>query len=105
LPAQVTRWQAAQQPTPEKLLAELQQTRRSYATWSNGPGDEYAVHTHAYRKHLVCLSGSITFTLPVRGDAIELAPGDALDLPAGTAHSAKVGPKGVHCAVAHLFGE
>ena len=35
------------------------------------------------------------------GKRIDLAPGDRLDLPAGTAHSAQVGPDGVTCLEAH----
>lgn len=71
-------------------------------TWGNGPGDMYAVHRHAYDKVLVCVRGSITFGLPERGDAVPLAPGDRLDLPAGTDHEAVVGPAGVTCLEAHL---
>lgn len=65
--------------------------------WSNGPGDRYAVHEHGYAKVLYCLRGSITFTLPLTGEAIDLAPGDRLDLPAGTRHGATAGPQGVEC--------
>ena len=43
---------------------------------------------------------------PVRaarlGITVELAPGDRLDLPAGTSHDAVVGPDGVTCLEAHL---
>ncbi len=31
--------------------------------WSNGPGDRYAAHDHAYDKVIVVASGSITFGL------------------------------------------
>lgn len=64
-------------------------------SWSNGPHDEYAAHAHPYHKVLVCTAGSITFHL-ADGD-VELAPGDRLDLPPGTEHSATVGPDGVTC--------
>lgn len=98
----VTRWHAAEPATPDRLLEGLRASGRDYSTWGNRPGDTYAVHTHPYRKHLVCLRGAITFTLPASGEAIELRPGDELDLPAGVAHGALVGPEGVHCAEAHL---
>ena len=65
--------------------------------WSNSPGAEYGVHRHAYHKVLYVLSGSITFTLHPRGEARRLQAGDRLDLPAGTEHSALVGPEGVVC--------
>lgn len=71
-------------------------------SWSNGPGDRYAAHDHAYDKVLVCASGSIRFGLPDLGRAVDLGPGDRLDLPARTLHDARVGPAGVTCLEAHL---
>ena len=74
--------------------------------WTNGPGDRYAVHEHAYAKVLYCLRGSISFTLPGTGEAIDLQPGDRLHLPAGTPHGAIVGAQGVECIeAARLTGE
>lgn len=67
----------------------------SSQAWSNGPGDRYSTHSHDYHKLLVCVAGSITFHTP-EGD-VALAEGDRLDLPAGTPHSATVGPGGVRC--------
>jgi quercetin dioxygenase-like cupin family protein len=63
--------------------------------WSNGPGYFYEEHSHPYHKVLVCELGSITFHTP-DGDAV-LGPGNRLDLPAGTPHSATVGHHGVVC--------
>ncbi|MDH3517879.1 MAG: cupin [Acidimicrobiia bacterium] len=63
--------------------------------WSNGPGDTYGWHDHPYRKVLCCLTGSITFHTS-DGD-IGLAPGEWMELPAGTRHAATVGPTGVTC--------
>jgi quercetin dioxygenase-like cupin family protein len=68
--------------------------------WSNGPGDQYAAHDHAYDKVIVVTSGSITFGLDA-GPA-ELVTGDRLELPADTSHDANVGPDGVVCLEAHL---
>jgi hypothetical protein len=80
--------------------------------WSNGPGDRYAAHRHAYDKVIVVAAGSITFGLPgsglpgsglPRSDAgLALSPGDRLELPAGTDHDAIVGVSGVSCLEAHL---
>jgi quercetin dioxygenase-like cupin family protein len=67
--------------------------------WSNGPGDLYAAHAHDYDKILYCLRGSITFTVD-GGEAIELHPGDRLDIDAGTPHSASVGMRGCACVEA-----
>jgi len=70
--------------------------------WSNGPGYRYSSHDHPYHKVLYCVEGSITFT--VDGGRRELGPGDRLDLPAGTPHSAVVGPGGVTCLEAAREG-
>lgn len=74
----------------------------SASPWSNGPGDRYRVHEHAYDKVIVVESGSITFGLPGESRAVDLAAGDRLELPAGTRHDATVGPVGVTCLEAHL---
>ena len=64
-------------------------------TWSNEPGYLYGRHRHDTHKVLFCVEGSITFHIP-DGDVV-LGPGDRLDLPPGTPHSATVGPAGVTC--------
>ena len=66
--------------------------------WSNGPGDRYEAHSHAYHKVLYCARGSIRFES--NGGVFELHPGDRLDIPPGTPHSAAVGPGGVACVEA-----
>jgi quercetin dioxygenase-like cupin family protein len=63
--------------------------------WSAGPGYRFGEHHHDHTKVLVCVAGAITFHLAT-GD-IRLGPGDRLDLPAGTIHSATAGPAGVTC--------
>jgi hypothetical protein len=70
--------------------------------WSNGPGDRYPAHDHGYDKVIVVESGSIRFGLVDRGEAVELAGGDRLELPTGTSHDAVVGPSGVTCLEAHV---
>lgn len=64
-------------------------------TWSNQPDYVYGEHEHPYHKVLFCTDGSITFHTP-QGDQV-LHPGDRLDLPPATPHSATVGPDGVTC--------
>lgn len=65
--------------------------------WSNGPGDRYPAHSHGYEKVLYCTAGSITFVLEDEGRRLELGPGERMVLPAGTLHSAVVGPQGCSC--------
>jgi quercetin dioxygenase-like cupin family protein len=66
-------------------------------SWSNGPGDSYAPHSHGYEKVLYCVNGSITFVLEPTGKRFELNAGDRMVLPAGTMHAAEVGPRGCTC--------
>ena len=63
--------------------------------WSNGPGAEYAAHQHPQHKVLYCIDGSIVFH--TEAGHIALDPGDRLDLPPNTSHTATVGPRGVTC--------
>jgi quercetin dioxygenase-like cupin family protein len=84
--------------TTEDLMTRLRGEATGCYSWSNGPGDRYAPHSHTYEKVLYCVDGSITFVLEAQ-DArrIELKAGDRMVLPAGTIHSAVVGPAGCTC--------
>lgn len=88
--------------TPGELEARLAEQGLTPSSWSNGPGDKYAAHQHGYDKVLVAARGSITFHLVDSGTDVQLEEGERLDLPAGTAHAATVGPRGVTCLEAHL---
>jgi len=82
----------------ERLAREgLQATR-----WSNGPHAVYGAHDHPYQKVLFVVEGSITFRFEPDGKTVAMNPGDRLDIPAHTLHSAVVGPEGVVCLEAHL---
>jgi uncharacterized protein YjlB len=83
------------------LEARLRAEGLESGRWSNGPGDRYEAHDHAYDKVLVVAAGSIRFRLPDEPTTVELAVGDRLDLPAGTRHDAVVGSDGVVCLEAH----
>lgn len=100
---QIVRWQKTTPPQEQELWQRMRQEGLSPYTWSNGPGDSYAVHSHSYEKVLYCVRGSIRFTLPDTRDAsgnisaVDLAPGDCFILAAGIRHGARVGPQGVTC--------
>ncbi|MGH2706686.1 MAG: cupin domain-containing protein [Actinomycetota bacterium] len=96
---EVTAWSGAQAPSQEAILNAFRAEGLSPYSWSNGPGDRYGAHSHSYFKVLYCARGSIVFE--VEGEEIEMKPGDRLDLPAGTGHSAVVGPRGCTCYEAH----
>jgi quercetin dioxygenase-like cupin family protein len=87
--------------SPEELMAKLRSEASGCYSWSNGPGDRYAPHSHAYEKVLYCVDGSITFALEHEGKQLELKPGDRMVVPAGTVHSAIVGPSGCTCIEGH----
>ena len=80
-----------------ELMAKLEAEAEGAYAWSNGPGDRYGAHSHAYEKVLYCVEGSITFQLEQEGRSLELQAGDRMVLPAGTVHSAVVGPDGCTC--------
>jgi len=96
----LTPWPSDGRPTRASLEAVFRSEGLSPGWWSNGPGDRYAPHSHGYHKVLYCASGGITFRIEPAGEAFELSPGDRLDIPPGTSHSALVGPEGVTCVEA-----
>ncbi|MEX1253160.1 MAG: cupin domain-containing protein [Dehalococcoidia bacterium] len=98
LTATLTPWHQRTPPTEGALDELLRSEGLTPRWWSNGPGDRYAAHDHPYHKVLYCASGSIRFV--VGGANVDLSPGDRLDIPPGTPHSAVVGPEGVTCAEA-----
>lgn len=97
----VSPWPFTDPPTETALRRLLEAEELSYYTWSNGPRDVYAAHSHAYDKVIYVVSGSITFGLPESGQQLSLGAGDRLDLPAGVLHDAVVGAEGVTCLEAH----
>jgi quercetin dioxygenase-like cupin family protein len=88
-------------PTLDELMTKLRSEARGCYSWSNGPGDRYAAHTHNYEKVLYCVDGSITFVLESENRELELKRGDRMVLPAGTVHSAIVGASGCTCIEGH----
>ena len=94
----VTRWPDEVPPTSKLLETKMQEEGLTPRWWSNGPGEVYAAHEHGYHKVLYCAKGSIMFATSAA--EYELTPGDRLDVPAGTAHSAVVGDNGVKCVEA-----
>ena len=97
----VTPWSEAAAPTQSALSRLMAEEGLSPYSWSNGPFDIYAAHSHSYNKVIYVVQGSITFGLPELGKQLTLQAGDRLDLPAGTVHDARVGAQGVICLEAH----
>jgi mannose-6-phosphate isomerase-like protein (cupin superfamily) len=93
----LTAWPHPQPPTEAALNASLADEGLALHWWSNGPDDRYEPHEHSYHKVLFCLSGSITFKVHPAGQHYTLRPGDRLDMPPFTTHSAAVGSGGCRC--------
>jgi uncharacterized protein YjlB len=103
LPAPLSRltWEGTQ-PTSTATVAErLRSAGVEPHAWSNGAGDRYEVHEHAYKKLLMCAAGSITFLVGTDATPVELRPGDGFVMPAHTPHAAVVGPMGCTCLEGH----
>ena len=81
----------------DDLMTKLRGEATNCYSWSNGPGDRYASHSHGYEKVLYCVEGSIAFVLEQESRRLDLKAGDRMVLPAGTIHSAVVGPSGCTC--------
>jgi uncharacterized protein YjlB len=97
----VTPWADSAVPTQSELRRLMADEGLSPYSWSNGPFDVYAAHSHSYNKVIYVVQGSITFGLPELGNQLTLKAGDRLDLPAGVIHDAHVGAEGVICLEAH----
>jgi len=61
-------------------------------TYQDAPGFEYSEHTHEKFAVHVILEGSMVLT--DKNGTKELKAGERFDIPAGTTHSAKMGPQG-----------
>lgn len=97
----VTPWAGSVSPTQSALWQIMIDEGLVPYSWSNGPRDVYAAHSHSYNKVIYVVQGSITFGLPERNEKLTLQAGDRLDLPAKIVHDAIVGPQGVVCLEAH----
>ena len=97
----VTPWAGSAPATQSTLWQLMTDEGLSPYSWSNGPHDTYAAHSHSYDKVIYVVQGSITFGLPALKQKLTLKAGDRLDLPAEIVHDAVVGPQGVVCLEAH----
>ena len=85
----------------QRLSDQLMREGLSVTRWSNAPHAVYAAHDHPYHKVLYVVVGGITFTLESTGRWVAMKPGDRLEIPPRTSHSAVVGPDGVTCLEGH----
>jgi len=85
----------------EKALAEglREEGFRHTYVWQDGPNAFYPDHQHAEETAHVILRGEMTLIL--NGAAKTYRSGDRCDVPAGSVHSARMGPHGCR----YLIGE
>lgn len=83
---------SAETPTEGAARAALAAEGFEPFAWTDPPGAHYTPHAHDHDESIVCVAGEITFG--AGGRALRLEPGDRLMLPAGTVHTADVGPAG-----------
>ncbi len=89
------RWSRDYESAEEELQTLFVNKKIEPSRWC---AEEYQIfdkHSHEYDKKVWCAEGSIIFTLGDR--RVSLQPGDALDLPARTLHSAAAGISGCVC--------
>lgn len=90
-------WDRPEAPSAARVALRLRAEGVEPHAWSNGPGDRYAAHSHAYTKLLMCAAGSITFVVGPDATRVELLPGEGFIIPPGITHAAQVGPAGCTC--------
>ncbi len=82
----VVRWTKSKKPTLDELKKNLAAMGREAELYSDLPGTKYGRHKHPFEDFIVIVSGKMKIVT----DTAEwtLKPGDRLDLPANTVHSA-----------------
>ena len=77
----------------ERFIRQLEsEGYESVYEWQDKPEAIYEEHSHESKTSLYVTDGEVTFA--VDGKEKKLKAGDRLDIPAGSLHSAVVGPKG-----------
>ena len=84
----------------EKILR--QEGYSDIYVWSDPPNTHYDWHTHNFDEVRWVLEGEIL--IGTEEGQFLLKPGDRMEVPAGTRHWAKVGPKGVKYVCASKYG-
>jgi len=96
---EVIPWPAPDPPAETALRAQLAREGFEGFAWTDAPGADYSAHSHDHDESIWLVSGAIVFGAD--GREFPLGPGDRLMLPAGTVHTARVGPDGA----TYLIGE
>jgi mannose-6-phosphate isomerase-like protein (cupin superfamily) len=68
--------------------------------WQDGPDTWYADHAHPTSTAHLIVEGEVTVT--IKGMSRTYKVGERCDVPGGTVHSAKMGPKGCRYVVGEM---
>jgi len=84
----VVRWSRAKKPTLEELTQILDTQGQDYELYSDPPKMKYGRHKHPFDDFVMIVSGK----MKIATDAHEwiMNPGDRLDIPANTPHTAEM---------------
>jgi len=85
-------WRGEAPPDEATLREQLDADGFDAQRFRDGPGARYQPHSHEQDESLWVLEGEITFG--AGGRSWRLGPGDRLQLPRGTVHTAVAGPDG-----------
>jgi mannose-6-phosphate isomerase-like protein (cupin superfamily) len=85
-------WQGTETPGENALRRHLEAEGFDVVSWRDPADRAYETHSHVCDESLWCVRGRIVFR--VDGNDYALGPGDRLELPRGTLHSAHTGPEG-----------
>jgi quercetin dioxygenase-like cupin family protein len=84
----VIRWNKTKKPTLEDLQGMLSAEGLEHDLYSDSPGTKYGRHKHAFDDFIVIVSGKMRIVTDTQDWVMK--PGDRLNLPANTSHSAEV---------------
>jgi quercetin dioxygenase-like cupin family protein len=84
----VVRWTKTKKPTLEELQDMLRAEGLDFDLYSDRPGTKYGRHKHPFEDFIVIVSGKMKLITDV--NTWTLKPGDRIDLPPNTLHSAEV---------------
>jgi len=85
---EVVRWNKPKKPTLEELKHKLSVEGLESELYSDRPGTKYARHKHPFDDFVMIVSGKMKIATD-DGEWL-LKPGDRINLPANTVHSAEV---------------
>jgi quercetin dioxygenase-like cupin family protein len=82
------RWNKPKKPTLDELQKMLSSEGLEHDLYSDSPGTKYGRHKHSFDDFIVIVAGKMRIVTDTQDWLMK--PGDRLDLPANTAHSAEV---------------